>query len=152
VGSARTGQSGYPGDRRHEQRPDEKRSRRAVSARTFIPSLNVVPMHDAAASRTEGGHSSLADYFLAVYREKNRKPLKGISGKALDLLVRYDWPGNIRELENCIERAVIMAREEMISVADFPPQIQKLSGEGEKEGSAIPYGMEPRGDGEGTDS
>ena len=83
----------------------------------------------------------LADHFLAVYREKNRKPLKSISGKALDLLVRYDWPGNIRELENSIERAVIMAREEMITPVDFPPQIQRLSEEGEKEGSAIPYGM-----------
>ena len=83
----------------------------------------------------------LADHFLAIYREKNRKSLKGISGKALDLLVRYDWPGNIRELENCIERAVIMAREEVIIPADFPPQIQMLSGEGGKEGSAIPYGI-----------
>jgi DNA-binding NtrC family response regulator len=53
--------------------------------------------------------------------------VKGISGKALDLLVRYDWPGNIRELENCIERAVIMAREEVIVPADFPPQIRMLS-------------------------
>jgi two-component system response regulator HydG len=83
----------------------------------------------------------LADHFLAVYREKNRKPLKGISGKALDLLVRYDWPGNIRELENCIERAVIMAKEEMITPVDFPPQIQKLSGEKETGGFAIPYGI-----------
>ncbi|MDP1991991.1 MAG: sigma-54 dependent transcriptional regulator [Syntrophales bacterium] len=103
--------------------------------------LNVVPITMPPLRERKEDIPPLADHFLAVYREKNRKPLKGISGKALDLLVRYDWPGNIRELENCIERAVIMAREEMITPVDFPPQIQRLSGEGEKEGSAIPYGM-----------
>jgi two-component system response regulator HydG len=82
----------------------------------------------------------LANHFLAVYQEKNRKPLEGISGKALDLLVRYDWPGNIRELENCIERAVIMAKERAIVPADFPPQIRELSTEKEKEGFGIPHG------------
>ena len=67
--------------------------------------------------------------------------MRGISGKALDLLVRYDWPGNIRELENCIERAVIMAREEAIVPADFPPQIRMLSGEEGKGVFAIPSGI-----------
>jgi two-component system, NtrC family, response regulator HydG len=38
----------------------------------------------------------------------------------MDLLVRYDWPGNIRELENCIERGVIMARQEIIVPEDLP--------------------------------
>ncbi len=103
--------------------------------------LNVVPITMPPLRERKEDIPPLADHFLAVYREKNRKPIKGISGKALDLLVRYDWPGNIRELENCIERAVIMAREEMIVPVDFPPQIQRLSGEGEKEGFAIPYGM-----------
>jgi len=103
--------------------------------------LNVVPITMPPLRERKEDIPPLADHFLAVYREKNRKPLKSISGKALDLLVRYDWPGNIRELENSIERAVIMAREEMITPVDFPPQIQRLSEEGEKEGSAIPYGM-----------
>jgi two-component system response regulator HydG len=77
---------------------------------------------------------------LPPLREKNRKALRGISGKALDLLVRYDWPGNIRELENCIERAVIMAREEVIVPDNFPPQIRMLSTEVERDGFDIPYG------------
>jgi two-component system response regulator HydG len=103
--------------------------------------LNVVPVTMPPLRERREDIPPLADHFLAVYREKNRKPLKGISGKALDLLVRYDWPGNIRELENCIERAVIMAKEEMITPVDFPPQIQKLSGEKETGGFAIPYGI-----------
>jgi two-component system response regulator HydG len=84
---------------------------------------------------------SLAEHFLAVYREKNRKSLRGVSGKALDLLMRYEWPGNVRELENCIERAVIMARDEVIVPADFPPAIQKLLQEGEREGFDLPSGI-----------
>jgi two-component system response regulator HydG len=103
--------------------------------------LNVVPLTMPPLRERKEDIPPLADHFLAVYREKNRKPLKGILGKALDLLVRYDWPGNIRELENCIERAVIMAKEEMITPVDLPPQIQRLSGEEEKGGFAIPPGI-----------
>jgi len=54
--------------------------------------------------------------------------------------VRYEWPGNIRELENCVERAVVMARDEVIFPADLPPQIQMLSQERGTEGFAFPYG------------
>jgi two-component system response regulator HydG len=67
--------------------------------------------------------------------------VKGISGKAQDLLVRYDWPGNIRELENCIERAVIMAREEVIVPADFPPQIRLLAPDQGKDDFTISSGI-----------
>ena len=103
--------------------------------------LNVVPIALPPLRERKEDIPPLAEHFLAHYREKNRKPLKGISGKALDLLVRYDWPGNIRELENCIERAVIMARDEVIVPADFPLQIQMLYGEGENDGFDIPYGI-----------
>jgi two-component system response regulator HydG len=103
--------------------------------------LNVVPITMPPLRDRKEDIPPLADHFLSIFREKNRKPLKGISGKAQDLLVRYDWPGNIRELENCIERAVIMAKEEMITPVDFPPQLQRLSGEEERGGFAIPYGI-----------
>ena len=113
--------------------------------------LNVVPITMPPLRERKEDIPPLADHFLAVYREKNRKPLKGISGKALDLLVRYDWPGNIRELENCIERAVIMAREEMIIRRRFsPPDPEALRGRG-KGGFRHSLRDEPRGDGEGTD-
>jgi len=103
--------------------------------------LNVVPLLLPLLRERREDIPPLAEHFLSLYRKKNGKPLRGISGKALDLLVRYDWPGNIRELENCIERAVIMAREEVIVPADFPPQIRMLSMEGERDGFDIPYGI-----------
>jgi two-component system, NtrC family, response regulator HydG len=103
--------------------------------------LNVVPLTLPPLRERREDIPLLTDHFLAHYREKNRKPLRSISGKALDLLVRYDWPGNIRELENCIERAVILSRDEVLVPADLPPQIRMLSREEGKEALAIPAGM-----------
>ncbi len=57
----------------------------------------------------------LADYFLAKYREKFRKNIKGFSADALRLIGSLPYPGNVRELENTIERAVIMAKQDVIT-------------------------------------
>ena len=103
--------------------------------------LNVVPVSIPPLRERKDDLPSLAVHFLSLYREKNRKDLKEISPKALDLLIRYDWPGNIRELENCIERAVIVARGEMITPADLPPQIQALSMGKENQGILFPSGI-----------
>ena len=103
--------------------------------------LNVVPITVPPLRERKEDIPPLAEYFLAVYGKKSGKALKGIAGKALDLLVRYDWPGNIRELENCIERAVIMAREAAIVPADFPLVIQMLSPSEGKECFGIPSGF-----------
>jgi two-component system, NtrC family, response regulator HydG len=103
--------------------------------------LNVVPLVMPPLRERKEDIPPLADHFLALFREKNRKPIQAISGKAVDLLVRYDWPGNIRELENVIERAVILARDEAIFPADLPPQIRMLSEEGEKGGFVLPSGI-----------
>ncbi|MBW6486117.1 MAG: sigma-54 dependent transcriptional regulator [Syntrophobacterales bacterium] len=89
--------------------------------------LNVVPIMLPPLRERKEDIPPLAEHFLSLYSSKSGKALKGIAGKAMDLLVRYDWPGNIRELENCIERAVIMAREAAIIPADFPLVIQMLS-------------------------
>jgi two-component system response regulator HydG len=106
--------------------------------------LNVVPVSIPPLRERKEDLPSLAVHFLSFYGEKNRKELKEISPKALDLLIRYDWPGNIRELENCIERAVIVARGQMITPADLPPQIQALS-RGKEEDQGIFKTLEDTG-------
>jgi two-component system response regulator HydG len=68
----------------------------------------------------------LAEHFLASYSEKNHRIIKGFLPKTLDILMRYEWPGNIRELENTIERSVIMTHGEYISPADLPMNMQAL--------------------------
>nr|MDJ0624490.1 helix-turn-helix domain-containing protein [Desulfocapsaceae bacterium] len=64
----------------------------------------------------------LAQFFLTKYAQKNRKDIKGFHPEALNLLMQYDWPGNIRELENTIERATILCLGEQILPKELPPQ------------------------------
>jgi two-component system, NtrC family, response regulator AtoC len=64
----------------------------------------------------------LAELFLRKYNEENLKKVVGFSPDAKDYLAKYEWPGNIRELENAIERAVILARGDYISVGDISQQ------------------------------
>jgi len=66
----------------------------------------------------------LADYFLKRYSDKNKKNINGFTPRAMDLLMRYDWPGNIRELENAVERAVIMTRGHLIAPEELPVNLR----------------------------
>ncbi len=102
--------------------------------------LNVVPVVLPPLRERREDIPLLASHFFSIYREKNRRELKGISGKAMDLLVRYNWPGNVRELENTIERAVILAQGEMIAPVDLPSQIQALAKEKEAKEFYFPPG------------
>lgn len=104
--------------------------------------LNVVPIFLPSLRERKEDIPALAAHFFAIYRDKNRKQLKDISGKVIDLFMRYEWPGNIRELENCVERAVILAKGEIIAPADLPPTIQALSsGDREMQGLELPSGI-----------
>src|SRR5678809_541798 len=71
----------------------------------------------------------LAEHFLARYVQEYRRHIAGLSQEALDALSNYSWPGNIRELENEIQRLVIQAEPgAWIEVADLSPQIRKVEG------------------------
>ncbi|MDR1389481.1 MAG: sigma 54-interacting transcriptional regulator [Treponema sp.] len=86
--------------------------------------LNVFPVHIPPLRDRKSDIILLADYFTEKYAEKNNKPIKRISSPALDLLASYSWKGNVRELENCIERAVILSRDSVIHSYDLPPSLQ----------------------------
>ena len=77
--------------------------------------LNVVPIQLPALRERREDIPPLVEYFLKFYAEKNHIGVKHIRPEALDLLMRYDWPGNIRELENTIERGVILAHGESLT-------------------------------------
>lgn len=62
----------------------------------------------------------LVQHFIEKYRKDNNKKIKGIAEEVRKLFVEYNWPGNIRELENAIEGAVIMAKTEIIQKGDIP--------------------------------
>ncbi len=61
----------------------------------------------------------LAVHFLKVYCEKYNKPVKKINTQALEKLSNYQWPGNIREMQHSIEKAVILSDSSVLGPADF---------------------------------
>ncbi|MBW2058772.1 MAG: sigma-54-dependent Fis family transcriptional regulator [Deltaproteobacteria bacterium] len=66
----------------------------------------------------------LVRHFLEKHREESRGRSFEVSDRALALLGRYDWPGNVRELENCIVRAMVLAKSDVIGEEDLPPEIR----------------------------
>jgi DNA-binding NtrC family response regulator len=66
----------------------------------------------------------LAQHFLGSHAERGGRPVMGISEGAAELLLTYDWPGNVRELENCMERAVALARYDRIAPDDLPTKVR----------------------------
>ena len=85
--------------------------------------LSVVPIELPPLRERTEDIPVLADFFLKRYAVKNKKDIRGFHPQALMLLARYDWPGNIRELENTIERAVILCLGEQITPKELPPQM-----------------------------
>jgi transcriptional regulator with PAS, ATPase and Fis domain len=71
---------------------------------------------------------ALADYFLKKYGEKNRRRVTSLDPEAFQALQQYHWPGNIRELENVIERGVIVCQGEVLAQEDLPPALQQRDG------------------------
>lgn len=93
--------------------------------------LNVVNLRIPSLAERAEDIPLLANHFLSIYAESNRKRIKGFTPLAMDLLVRYGWPGNVRELENAVERAAILSPGEYISERDLPPSVVVADGSGE---------------------
>jgi len=77
----------------------------------------------------------LVDDFVKKHSKQISKKIDGVSGDVLSILMNYDWPGNIRELENVIERAIILCIGPMIMPEDLPEALTKQKQEGDKENS-----------------
>lgn len=82
--------------------------------------INVVPILLPPLRHRKTDIPILIDHFLEKFAAENKKHITGISREARDSLFRYNFPGNIRELENMIERAVVMTRSDVITLADLP--------------------------------
>jgi len=87
--------------------------------------LNVVTLSVPSLRERRDDIPLLAQHFLKMFAEKNRKHIKGFTPQAMDRLVRYDWPGNVRELMNAVERSVILCRGEYIPESDFPLSVRE---------------------------
>ncbi|HSB05198.1 MAG TPA: sigma-54 dependent transcriptional regulator [Thermodesulfobacteriota bacterium] len=92
--------------------------------------LNVISIHLPPLRERKEDISLLIDHFLKKYSTQNQKPVSDISREARTLLLRYSYPGNVRELENIIERAVVLCRGEIITTQDLPFHLREEKSEG----------------------
>jgi len=82
--------------------------------------LNVIPINLPPLSRRKNDIPLLANFFLKKFSEEQGKQIERIDGGTMRLLLEYRWPGNIRELENCIEHAVTLSKSQQIFTSDLP--------------------------------
>ena len=82
--------------------------------------LNVVTMALPPLRERKEDLRILINHFIDNFSKENNKHINGLTAEARDLLLKYDYPGNVRELENILERAVVIARDEYITINDLP--------------------------------
>jgi DNA-binding NtrC family response regulator len=82
--------------------------------------LNVISFTMPSLSQRKEDIPLLAEHFLYRFSQETNKPIDSISREAMDEMMIYDWPGNIRELENAIERAVVVGRQREILPENLP--------------------------------
>lgn len=83
--------------------------------------LNVIDIHLPSLKEREEDIPLLADHFLNKYRKELNKNIKGIDSDAMRALISHEWKGEVRELENIIERASIFCKTDFITLSDLPP-------------------------------
>lgn len=85
--------------------------------------INVVEINLPPLRKRKEDIPLLCLYFLDIYNQKSNKSIRGISSRAKTLLLEYDWPGNIRELEKVIERGVMLTTEDFIDIQHLPENL-----------------------------
>jgi Nif-specific regulatory protein len=86
--------------------------------------LNIFPIYIPPLRERKTDIVLLADHFIERANQKHGKNIRRISTPAIDMMMSYHWPGNIRELENCIERASILSTDGVIHGHHLPPSLQ----------------------------
>jgi len=87
--------------------------------------LNVVSLNMPSLRERREDIPLLVQHFLTLFAKKNHKDIKGLTPQAMDSLLKYDWPGNIREVMNMIERAVVLSRAEYLDEEDLSLIVRK---------------------------
>jgi transcriptional regulator with PAS, ATPase and Fis domain len=87
--------------------------------------INVIHLQLPALRERIGDLPLLVEHFLQESRKEFGKDIEGFTPEALHLMTQYHWPGNIRELENVVQRSVLLAKRSVLEAVDLPPQFQR---------------------------
>ncbi len=88
--------------------------------------LNVFPLQLPSLRERLEDLPLLAEHFFKIYREKNQREIRGLAPEVMEIFRRHTWPGNIRELENIIERGVIVCQGDTLGPQDLPEELRIL--------------------------
>ena len=104
--------------------------------------LNVFPIWMPPLRDRPADILLLADHFIQFFNQAHGKLVRRVSTSAIDMLMAYHWPGNVRELENCIERAVLLSRDDVIMGHHLPPTLQTAEASGTRSFGGLKERME----------
>lgn len=117
----------------------------AVRKGTFRQDLyyrvNVIHIELPPLRRRKGDIPILVQHFIQKNAEALRRTIAGFDREALQTLQEYAWPGNVRELENVVERAVLLSRNEVLTLHDLPPEMLQSSSKGSNVAGNPPPGQ-----------
>ncbi len=109
----------------------EEMMQKGVFREDLFYRLSVLPIFLPPLRERKEDLETLVRHFMGKFNEAHQKSIQGIDEKALKWMKKYDWPGNIRELENVIEHAFVLEGSQVISEHSLPDSIRPMTGEGE---------------------
>ncbi|HWC76648.1 MAG TPA: sigma-54 dependent transcriptional regulator [Blastocatellia bacterium] len=103
--------------------------------------LNIIPITIPPLRNRRDDIPSLVDFFVAKHSVESHRPIRGLTPSARNLIMNYAWPGNVRQLESAIERAILLCEGGEITVEDLPVEIRNDGGPS----SAFNFKLPPEG-------
>ena len=94
--------------------------------------LNVVPVYIPALAERIEDIPDLVQHFIVQFNREFKRNVQGVTPEAMDCMLRYRWPGNIRELKNVIERVMILGEKPWLDLTDLPEELVQRAGFGEE--------------------
>ncbi len=92
--------------------------------------LNVFPVHIPPLRERAEDIPALVDHFIQRYNAEERRDVRGVQHEVMEVLMKQSWPGNIRQLENTVFRAVVLAETPYLTARDFPPLLAEFEAAG----------------------
>ncbi len=108
----------------------------------FYYRINVFPIFIPSLRERRNDIPLLADHFISKFNKRNNANIKRITTSAIDMLMVYKWPGNIRELENVIERACILTTDGVLHSHHLPPTLQTADSSGTQSTGGMTFFVE----------